>query len=491
MKKFLAANQYQRQQQDDMEKNQEMKSSPLESSGANQINCSSIPSQVDLLSGVPTVSGMINQQKSVSSVSNGPDSPPDAMDLINVANPSPTEKMIGASSSNTSETIYPVVSTPASSVNSSMPTFDSEALTLFGDQQNESNVLSGDKKDEIDDMPIPFVPPKAISGQQRNVVLERRVDVEDNSNTNVNLANPVICATKSVPIASCDDITKSTPQVPIIENINKRSVQYSTSNNTSKTEATTSNFSSESNHKQLSNVVGQIPGAKNPYLMKKQSFIDNQQSDFQINRDLSNKGDSSISSDYNSKVPSNNTPSKNTSLDSSTTSMQPQSEMNVREGQQTSATKPVKKPLLPSEKEFRNFEQKQISPVSTPLSKSPFGSPSNSLNKKIVNKPKEELTKEEKEEQRRRRIHAFSEYQKSLKEQQAKHDEERKQEQEKRRQEEIALSEQRKKLKSVRIPKRNKEYSPLVSPSPASPMSPLIKPPDPHHIHGKYYQICS
>ena len=73
-----------------------------------------------------------------------------------------------------------------------------------------------------------------------------------------------------------------------------------------------------------------------------------------------------------------------------------------------------------------------------------------------MNKPEEELTTEEKEAQRRRRIHAFSEYQKSLKEKQAKEDEERKQEQEKRRQEEIALSEQRKELKSFRIPKRNK-----------------------------------
>ena len=57
----------------------------------------------------------------------------------------------------------------------------------------------------------------------------------------------------------------------------------------------------------------------------------------------------------------------------------------------------------------------------------------------------------------------------------AKKDEDRKIEQEKRRQEEIALIEQRKRLKSVRIPKRNKEFSPLVSPNPSSPDS-LIKP---------------
>ena len=44
-------------------------------------------------------------------------------------------------------------------------------------------------------------------------------------------------------------------------------------------------------------------------------------------------------------------------------------------------------------------------------------------------------------------------------------------EQERRRQEEIAQIEQRKRLKSVRIPKRSKEFSPLVSPNPSSPDS--------------------
>ena len=441
MKKFLAANQYQRQHQEEMETEQIVKSSTTDSS----LGASQIPSLVSY-----------------------PDSPPDAMDLINVGHSSSSGDTIEASPSNTSDSILPVVATPTSNMNSSMPDVNQENTASFS--------LASENIESVGGMPVPIAPPKPLLGQQRNVVLERRVDVDENTSTNFSIRSPVICATKSVPVPLCDDLTKSNPQVPNIENINKQSVQNSISNNTSETEASIANLSSISNNKPLSGLGQNLQGAKNPYLMKKQSFIDNQ---FKPDRDL-NKGDNSISSEYNLKVPANETPSTNTSLDSSATPMLPQSEMTVGESQQASLTNPVKSPIVPLEKEFDSLQQKRVSPISTPMMKSPAGSPLNSSNKQMSNKPKEELTKEEKEEQRRRRIHAFSEYQKKQKEALAKKDEERKLEQEKRRQEEIALSEQRKRLKSVRIPKRTKEGSPLVSPNPASP---LIRPPE---VHDQY-----
>ena len=505
MKKFLVANQYQRQQQEKMEKGQELKSSNLDSPGSSQttsceknddstavaVSASSVmsslplPSHLELLSGVPPISDIIKPQKSIPSLVDpeyGPDSPPDAMDLINMGHSTSSEKTTESSSSDTNKTILPVATTPTSNINNSMPSIDNDTIGSFSEKQNRQYTITEGNENGVGNTPRPFSSSKPLSGQQRNVVLERRVDVEETSSSNFPLANPVICATKSVPISSCDDITKVIPQVPNIENINNSSV-HSMSNHTSETtEATTSTFSSISNNKPLSNAVGQISGAKNPYLMKKQSFIDNQQIDFTTNRDL-NKSDNSISSEHTIKVTTQETPSTNTSIDSSVTPMR-QAALGVKEGQQTSATIPVKQSVVPLEKEHKPLQQKRESPILVPLSKSPEGSPSNSRNKQGTNKPKEELTKEEREEQRRRRIHAFSEYQKRLNEERAKKDEERKLEQEKRRQEEIALTEQRKRLKSVRIPKRNKEFSPLVSPNPSSPIDPLIKTPEGHHISG-------
>ena len=502
MKKFLVANQYQRQQQENMEKEQELKSSNLDSSCSSQttrcdkndettdaavsapsvMSSLALPSHLELLSGVPPISGMIKPQKSASSLVNYPDSPPDAMDLINMEHSAPPQKTIESSSSEADKASFPVATTPTSKSNNSMPNIHNDTIDKFSDQQNKQYTTTEGNENGVANTPKSVVSTKHLQGQQRNVVLERRVDVEETCSSTFPLANPVICATKSVPISSCDDVTKSIPQVPNIENIHEPSV-HSMSNHTSETtEATTSTFSSISNNKPLSNAVGQIAGAKNPYLMKKQSFIDNQQIEFKTDRDL-NKRDNSISSEHSIKVPTPETPSTNTSIDSSVTPMR-QPVLSVSEGQQTSATIPVKQSTVPLEKEYKPLQQKSSSPVLVPLSKSPEGSPSNSQNKQGTNKPKEELTKEEREEQRRRRIHAFSEYQKRQKEELAKKDEERKLEQEKRRQEEIALTEQRKRLKSVRIPKRNKEFSPLVSPNPSSPIDSLIKPPEGHHLSG-------
>ena len=340
-----------------------------------------------------------------------------------------------------------------------------DPIQSYSDIPNNSYTMAQESKVDVHSVanfPMQVPSPKLIPGQQRNVVLERRTDVEDDNTSKFIHENSVMCATKSVPMPSCDDVTEQ-PKVPIIiPNINKQSV-HSLSITSETTASTTSSISSSN----TSSVGGQtISCAKNPYLMKKHhsSLLDNQTNEFQNHhRDLDRSDN--ISSASKLKITNQENPSIVSPLDSPKT-ISKQSESSVREMAEITPANPVTtNSSVPIEK--HSSSPKKIV-TEAPLVKNAEGSPGGGVTKSQAAKPKEELTKEEREQQRRNQINAFSEWQKSYL---AKKDEERKLEQEKRRQDEIALIEQRKRLKSVRIPKRNKEFSPLVSPNPSSPDS--------------------
>ena len=485
MKKFLAANQQQRQLQ--MEKEQETESSnfdvscetqttgdgknekEMKSAQSSSSTMSSLPlhSHLELLSGVPVVGSMMKRQKSISSQSNGPDSPPDAMDLINMAHPTSSDLTIGKPSVGNDEIPGPGAMPTMSIENDTIRDMNRDPIQSYSDIPNNSYTMAQDNKVDVHSVanfPTQVPSPKVIPGQQRNVVLERRTDLEDDSTSKFIHENSITCATNSVPMPSCDDVSEQ-PKVPIIPNVNKQSV-HSLSITSETTASTTSSISSSN----TLSVGGQtISCAKNPYLMKKQhsSLLDNQRNDFQNHhRDLDRSDN--ISSASKLKIANPENPSIVSPLDSPKT-ISKQSESSVREMAKIGPANPVTtNSSVPIEKSSSS-PHKIV--TEAPLLKSSEKSPGSGVTKSQAAKPKEELTKEEREQQRRNKINAFSEWQKKQKEALAKKDEERKLEQEKRRQEEIASIEQRKRLKSVRIPKRNKEFSPLVSPNPSSPNS--------------------
>ena len=446
----------------DDQNDEEMKSSQSSSS-----IMSSLPlhSHLELLSGVPVVGGMMKRQKSVSSQSNGPDSPPDAMDLINMAQTtSPDLTLVKPSVGDGEITVPGGAMTTMSSENDTIRDINRDPNQSYSDIPNNSCTKAEDKKVEVHNVANEVPSPKVIPGQQRNVVLERRTEVEDDNTSTFIHENSVTCATNSVPMPSCDYATQQ-PKVPIIPNVNTKSV-HSLSITSENTASTTPSISSSN----TLSVGGQtVSCAKNPYLMKKQhsSLLDNQRDDFQnTQRDLDRSDN--ISSASKLKIANHETPSIVSPLESPK-AVSKQSESSVSEMAEIGHATPVTtNPPVPIEKHPNSLE-KIVNEA--PLLKTSGGSPGSGVTKSQAAKPKEELTKEEREQQRRNRINAFSEWQKKQKEALVKKDEERKLEQEKRRQEEIALIEQRKRLKSVRIPKRNKEFSPLVSPNPSSPDS--------------------
>ena len=222
-----------------------------------------------------------------------------------------------------------------------------------------------------------------------------------------------------------------------------------------------------SSHK---SVGGQNISAKNPYLMKKQSFLENEGNIFQKQTDLCNIGN--IASAANKpKTPTLENPSNNSPVNSSMSA--PMISGSTEMAGTSETTKPVKNNDQAASSIEANSNSKQQSSSSNPSSKPPE---IDLTSESIINpQPEKPKSKEEREEQRRKGINAFSEYIRKQKEELARKEEERKFEQERRKQEEIEQRrreiEQRKRLKSVRIPKRNKEFSPLVSPDPSSPDS--------------------
>ena len=495
MKKFLAANQQQRQQELELEQEfegQEKTSdvnvpeapNPTITSGENvedgqrianssaSIN-SSLPlhSHLELLSGMPIIGGMIKQRKSITSQSNGPESPPDAMDFVRMGDSTLSDPpILDTASVVNNESPLPVAM--ATQYTSNYPTSDiSTELTKTYNNPPPlvAYTLDQDEKDERNQNHDPGrVPPsKGLPGQQRNIVLEKRTDMDDDKSSNYIQTNTVTSLNTSVPISLDVDQLGDPQQVPIYSKPIQQSVQQlSITSNTTISSSTTT--TSMSNNKSL--VGGQSISARNPYQMKKQHVVDNQRNEYQQNlRDFNRSDNISFSANNSNNTNQQQSPSKTSPLQSPT-SMLTQSKGSATETAEKGAINPVNpscKSSMPNEKEFRSV-QNVVEPAIS-MSKSPEVNPLNNVHKGHPTKPKEELTKEEREQQRRNRINAFSEWQKKQKEELAKKDEERKMKQEKRRQEEIAQLEQRKKLKSVRIPKRTKEFSPLVSPNPSSP----------------------
>ena len=483
MKKILAANQQQRQQhlmmqQDDTspEVNSLLENpsssyptsirdetivegKKTESSTPSIISKLPLQSHMELLSGVPIVGGMTTRHDRVSVRSNGPESPPDAMDLVsmagdtNVSDPA-TGEGVGLVGPNKS--LQANVSTPP--IRSLNHIDDGLRLTSETGDQVSRGV------DHVNDNSAGKGPlgSKMFNEQQKSVVLERRTDLHEDGISNLVRNNPPFCAKKSDPISSCDEPTQQQPQVPIVTEINtKVSVHPFTITSNVTTSSTTSN--------KITTIEGHsVNSAKNPYLMKKQSFLLSDKEDYSQNYRDFDQSDNNSSADKLISVNQEN-PSMPTPLDNQT-DMAIQSQPSVVK---MAGTDPIHPPVIqqngPSEAAVDASTQ-NVTNVKQP-SQSPEESPLSSPNKAQATKHKEELTKEEREQQRRNRINAFSEWQKRQKEELAKKDEERKMEQERRRQEEIAQIEQRKRLKSVRIPKRSKEFSPLVSPNPSSPDS--------------------
>ena len=419
-----------------------------------------LQSHVELLSGVPMVGGMSNHEQSRVSVrSNGPESPPDAMDLVsmagdtNVSDPASAE---GVGLVGPIKSLQPSVATPP--IRSLNNIEDGLRLTSETGGQVSRDV------DHVNDNSAEKGPlgSKMINEQQKSVVLERRTDLHEDGISNLVRNNPPLCAKKSDPISSCDEQTQQQPQVPIINEINKKvSVHPFTITSNVTTSSTTTN-------NKTTTIEGHsVNSAKNPYLMKKQSFLLSDKEDYSQNYRDFVQGDNNSSTDKLISVNQEN-PSMPMPLDNQT-DMAIQSQSHVVKMAGTDPIYPVIQQNESSEAAVEASTQ-NVTNIKQP-SHSPEESPLSSPNKGQATKPKEELTKEEREQQRRNRINAFSEWQKRQKEELAKKDEERKMEQERRRQEEIAQIEQRKRLKSVRIPKRSKEFSPLVSPNPSSPDS--------------------
>ena len=489
MKKILAANQQQRQQHLMMQQydtspevNSSLDNPSLSyptsiqdekivegkktehSSTSSIISTLPLQSHVELLSGVPIVGGMTKRQDPSTVRCNGPESPPDAMDLVSMAgdtNVSDPASVEGVGLAGPSKSLQPSVATPP--IRSLNHIDDGLRLTSETGDQVSRDV------DHVNDNSARKGPlgSKMFNEQQKSVVLERRTDLHEGGISNIVRNNPPLCAKKSDPISSCDDPTQQQPQVPMVTEINKKVSVHPftiTSNVTTSSETTSNKIPTIEGHS--------VNSAKNPYLMKKQSFLLSDKEDYSQNYRDFDQGDNNSSADKLISVNKEN-PSMPMPLDNQP-DMAKQSQSSLVK---MAGTDPIHPPVIQQNESSEaavDASTQNVTNIKQP-SQSPEESPLSSPNKGQATKHKEELTKEEREQQRRNRINAFSEWQKRQKEELAKKDEERKMEQERRRQEEIAQIEQRKRLKSVRIPKRSKEFSPLVSPNPSSPDS-LMKP---------------
>ena len=220
-----------------------------------------LQSHVELLSGVPMVGGMSNHEQSRVSVrSNGPESPPDAMDLVsmagdtNVSDPASAE---GVGLVGSIKSLQPSVATPP--IRSLNNIEDGLRLTSETGGQVSRDV------DHVNDNSAEKGPlgSKMINEQQKSVVLERRTDLHEDGISNLVRNNPPLCAKKSDPISSCDEPTQQQPQVPIVTEMNtKVSVHpFTITSNVTTSSTTTSN--------KITTIEGHsVNSAKNPYPIK-------------------------------------------------------------------------------------------------------------------------------------------------------------------------------------------------------------------------------